>query len=116
LKERGTFEIQTVKYIFYEDDEKVQAVGDIGTQLVQSCLVLNWGATKILYKRGLCFFCKGKNQQKKFNFFSKLVCVKYIDLNSRNRGNISISKYLFNSKVSSTIQYSNGGNQLLSKH
>ncbi len=35
---------------------------------------------------------------------------------SRNGGNISISKYLFNSKLSSTIQYFNGGNQLLNKH
>ncbi len=45
-KERGTFEIRTVKYIFYEDGEKVQVVRDIDTQLVQSCLVLNLGATK----------------------------------------------------------------------
>jgi hypothetical protein len=48
--------------------------------------------------------------------FLQISLVKYIDLDNRNRGNISISKYLFNSKVSSTSQYFNGGNQLLSKH
>jgi hypothetical protein len=49
-KERGIVKIRTVKYIFYEDGEEVQAVGDISTQLVQSCLVLNWGATKTFIK------------------------------------------------------------------
>nr|AND47856.1 beta'' subunit of RNA polymerase [Sphagnum strictum] len=114
-KERGTLEIRTVKYIFYEDGEEVQAVGDIGTQLVQSCLVLNWGATKTLIKEAYASFVEVRIN-KIIKTFLQISLVKYIDLDSRNRGNISISKYLFNSKVSSTSQYSNGGNQLLSKH
>jgi len=114
-KERGTLEIRTVKYIFYEDGEEVQAVGDIGTQLVQSCLVLNWGATKTFIKEAYASFVEVRIN-KMIKTFLQISLVKYIDLDSRNRGNISISKYLFNSKVSSTSQYSNGGNQLLSKH
>ncbi|CAK9190000.1 unnamed protein product (chloroplast) [Sphagnum tenellum] len=113
--QRGTLEIRTVKYIFYEDGEEVQAVGDIGTQLVQSCLVLNWGATKTFIKEAYASFVEVRIN-KMIKTFLQISLVKYIDLDSRNRGNISISKYLFNNKVSSTSQYFNGGNQLLSKH
>jgi hypothetical protein len=49
--------------MFYEDGEEVQVVGDITTQLVQSCLVLNWGAKIFFIKRSLCLFYKAKNQQ-----------------------------------------------------
>jgi hypothetical protein len=107
LKERGTLEIRIVKYIFYEDGEEVQAGRNICTQLVQSCLVLNWGATKTFIKEAYASFVEVRINKMIKTFF-QISLVKYIDLDSRNRGNIFIFKYLFNSKVSSTSQYSNG--------
>nr|AND48347.1 beta'' subunit of RNA polymerase [Eosphagnum rigescens] len=114
-KERGTLEIQTVKYILYEDGEEVQAIEDVGTQLVQSCLVLNWGAAKISIKEAYASFVEVRINRM-IKIFLQISLVKYLDLDSKKRGNILISKSLFNSKVSSTSQYYNGGNQLLSKH
>nr|AND48510.1 beta'' subunit of RNA polymerase [Flatbergium sericeum] len=114
-KERGTLEIRTVKYILYEDGEEVQAIGDIGTQLVQSCLVLNWGTKKTFIKEAYASFVEVRINEI-MKTFLQISLVKHLDLDSRKRGNIFISKFLFNRRVSSTSQYYNGENKLLSKH
>jgi len=75
-KERGTFEIRTVKYIFYEDGEEVQAVGDIDTQLVHSCLVLNWGSTKTFIKEAYASLINVKIN-KMIKTFLQISLVKY---------------------------------------
>nr|QTT78441.1 RNA polymerase beta'' subunit [Andreaea rupestris var. fauriei] len=114
LKEHKIIKIKTVEYILYEDGEEIEIINKTGVQLVQSCLVLNWG-TKIFIKEAYVSFIKIKIN-KIIKDFLQINLIQYPNLDVKKKNNIIILKSLFNNKIYSVSPFLNNENLLFSKH
>lgn len=96
LNEQQKLKIQTVKYIFYQDNEEVEILNDTEIQLIQNCLILNW-ETKILIKEAHISFVKIRIN-KIIKFFFQINLIDYCNFNYKKKENNIIINYFFNKK------------------
>lgn len=96
LKEQQTVKIQTVKYIFYQDNEEIEILNNNNIQLIQTCLILNW-ETKICIKEAQISFIKIRINKIIKTFFQISLITDFNLDNKTNNQNI-ILNLLFNKK------------------
>lgn len=93
LKEQQIIKIQTINYIFYQNDEEIEIFNNNNIQLIQTCLTVNW-ETKTYIKEAYISFVKIRiNKIAKF-FFQ----ISLFTFTSKTNKQNTLLNYFFNKK------------------